>query len=74
MAFGDFPVFEVDLGEDAEAAHDPRNRIPVHLDQVALPLIDLRYCLWISRHRVVLSVRSAYRTKNLVSGRPVPGR
>jgi hypothetical protein len=26
-------IFEIDLRENPQAAHDPRNRIPVHLDQ-----------------------------------------
>src|ERR1700689_2050081 len=68
VALGDFPVGEVDLGEDAEAAHDPCNRIPVHLDQVALLLIDLLYRLGKSRHGCVLLLeilsveRSAFST------------
>ncbi len=28
-------ILEVDLGIDAEAAHDPRDRVPVHLDKLA---------------------------------------
>ena len=35
MAFGNSAFAEVDLGEDAEAAHDPGDRIPVHLHQIA---------------------------------------
>src|SRR5580704_7997661 len=50
MALSYFPVFEVNLCKDAEAAYDPGNRIPIHLDQIALPLIDLLDCLWIRRH------------------------
>jgi hypothetical protein len=52
MALGHFAIGEVDFGEDAETADDPRNRIPIHLDQVALSLIDLRYRIWISRHGI----------------------
>ena len=33
VALGHLPVFKVDLGEDSQAAHDPGDRIPVHLDQ-----------------------------------------
>ena len=36
VAFGHLAIFEVDLGEDAQAAHDPGNRIPVHLHQLPL--------------------------------------
>ena len=35
VALDDFPVLEVDLGVDAEAADDPGDRIPRHLDQLA---------------------------------------
>ena len=35
VALDHFAVAEVDFGEDAQAAHDPRDRIPIHLDQVA---------------------------------------
>ena len=35
VAFGNFPVIEIDLGKDSKAAHDPRNRIPIHLDKIA---------------------------------------
>ena len=35
VALGDLAVVEVDLGVDAEAADDPGDRIPVHLDQLA---------------------------------------
>ena len=31
VALGDLALAEVDFGEDAEAAHDPGNRIPIHL-------------------------------------------
>ena len=31
VALGDLALAEVDLGEDAEAAHDPGNRVPIHL-------------------------------------------
>ena len=34
VALGDLAVLEVDLGVDAQAADDPGDRIPVHLDQV----------------------------------------
>ena len=34
VALGDDPVGEVDLGVDAEAADDPGDRIPVHLDDL----------------------------------------
>ncbi len=73
VALGDFAILEVDLGEDAEAAHDPRNRIPVHLDQVALLLIDLRYRLRISRHGLSfrLTVCSGRSCASLVSCRTV---
>ena len=36
VALGHLPVVEVDLGEDAQAAHDPGDRVPVHLHQIAL--------------------------------------
>ena len=32
VTLGNFALAEVDFGEDAEAAHDPGNRIPVHLN------------------------------------------
>ena len=32
VAFGYFALAEIDFGEDAEAANDPGNRIPVHLN------------------------------------------
>ena len=35
MAFGDSLLAEVDLGEDSETAHDPCDRVPIHLHQVA---------------------------------------
>ena len=35
VAFGDAAVLEVDLGVDAQAADDPRDRVPRHLDQFA---------------------------------------
>ena len=35
VTLGDFSVLEINLRENAEAAHDPGNRIPVHLDQVS---------------------------------------
>ena len=35
VALDDFSVLEVDLGVDAEAADDPGDRIPRHLDQLA---------------------------------------
>src|SRR5262249_8862548 len=35
VALRDLLRVEIDLGVDAEAAHDPRDRIPVHLDEVA---------------------------------------
>ena len=66
VALGDFAICEVDLGEDAEAAHDPRNRIPVHLHQVALLLVDLRYRLRISRHGMILSVKSVSSAKFVI--------
>ena len=34
VAFGDLPVGEVDLGVDAQAAHDPGDRIPRHFDKL----------------------------------------
>ena len=33
VALGDLAVGEVDLGVDAQAAHDPGDRVPRHLDQ-----------------------------------------
>ena len=36
VALGDLPVGEVDLGVDAQAAHDPGDRVPRHLDELAL--------------------------------------
>ena len=35
VALGDLAFAEVDLGEDAQAADDPGDRIPAHFDQVA---------------------------------------
>ena len=35
VALGDLPVGEVDLGVDAEAAHDPGDRVPGHLQASA---------------------------------------
>ncbi len=35
VALGDAPVGEVDLGVDAQAAHNASDRVPRHLDQVA---------------------------------------
>src|ERR1700726_3526753 len=35
MALRDFSVLEVDLGKDAEAPHDARDGIPVHLYELA---------------------------------------
>ena len=35
VALGDLAVGEVDLGEDAEAADDARDRIPGHFDELA---------------------------------------
>ena len=32
VAFGDFAVLKIDLREDSQTAHDPRDRIPVHFD------------------------------------------
>ena len=34
VALGDRPLGEIDLGVDAQAAHDPRDRVPGHIDQV----------------------------------------
>ena len=34
VALGDLAVLEIDLGEDAEAAHDAGDRVPVHLHQL----------------------------------------
>jgi hypothetical protein len=31
VALGNLTLAEVNLGEDAEAAHDPGDRIPIHL-------------------------------------------
>ena len=46
VALGHLAVLEVDLGEDAEAAHDPGDRIPVHLHQFAgfAGSLDVRCC------------------------------
>ena len=35
VALGDLPVGEIDLGEDAQAADDPGDRVPGHLDQLS---------------------------------------
>ena len=35
VALGDPAIFKVDLGVNAETADDPRDRIPIHLDQIA---------------------------------------
>src|ERR1700723_2149376 len=35
VTFSNLSFAEVDLGKDAEAAHDPGNRIPIHLYQLA---------------------------------------
>src|ERR1700753_743339 len=35
MTLDHFAVLEVDLGVNAEAAHDPGDRIPCHLDELA---------------------------------------
>ena len=37
MAFDDVPIGEIDLREDPQAADDPRDRIPIHLDDVLRP-------------------------------------
>ena len=37
VTLDDLAVVEVDLGEDAETADDPGDRVPVHLDDVAAP-------------------------------------
>ena len=39
VALGDLAVLEIDLGVDAEAADDPGDRIPVHLDELAERLL-----------------------------------
>src|SRR5208283_4999220 len=36
MALGHLAIVEVDLGEDPQAADDPCNWIPIHLDEFAL--------------------------------------
>ena len=36
MTLGNLPIGEVDLGVDTQAAHDPGDRVPRHLDQLAL--------------------------------------
>ncbi len=41
VAFRDLPVFEVDLGEDSQAAHDAGDRVPVHLHQLPGPARSL---------------------------------
>ncbi len=35
VAFDDFAVLEIDLGENSQAAHDARDRIPRHFDEIA---------------------------------------
>ena len=42
VAFRHFAILEIDLGVDAQAAHDPRDRVPVHLDQIARLRCDVR--------------------------------
>ncbi len=34
VALRHLPVFEIDFGKDAQAAHDPGDRVPVHLHQI----------------------------------------
>ena len=52
VALGDLAVVEIDLGENAEAAHDSGNRIPVHLHQIALLGWDFRLYLCSRSHDV----------------------
>jgi hypothetical protein len=42
MTLGDSLVGKVDLSEDTETADDAGDGIPVHLDEVALPLLEFR--------------------------------
>ncbi len=52
VALGDLAGAEVDLGVDAEASHDPRDRVPGHLDEAVgscrlgdhLPVTSTRPC------------------------------
>ena len=36
VTLGDFPIVKVNFRENAEAPHDPSNRIPIHIDQIPL--------------------------------------
>ena len=42
VAFGHLAIFEIDLRINTEAAYDPGNRIPIHLDEAALRTIPYR--------------------------------
>ena len=54
LALGDRPVREVDLRVDAEAADDPGDRVPGHLDQVARAAVDLAAPRFGGGHQVPL--------------------
>ena len=57
VALGDLAVGEVDLGVDAQAADDPGDRVPGHLDQLALVSVG-SLCVGVvdGRHDVAPSV------------------
>ena len=42
IAFGHLFIFEVDFGENSQAAHDSGNRVPVHLHEISL-LVGLTF-------------------------------
>ncbi len=43
VAFGNFPIIEIDLREDSETADDPGDRIPIHFDEIARFAFDFRF-------------------------------
>ena len=73
VAFHHFFVVEVDLGVDAEAAHDPGDGIPRHLDQLAGLSLSLGRLGDDRCHRTSLSAY-CFRSRGLQTEQPAPTR
>ena len=55
MAFDDFVIIEVDLGENSQAADYSSNRVPVHFDKIPRLCRDLLLMkFWTSQDRSLL--------------------
>ena len=69
VALGDLPVAEVDLGVDAEAADDPGDRVPRHLDEAVV----VRRSNLLGLGMVDVMRRLAFRSVDAGAGSASPG-